>query len=57
MPANEDILSGKYPAKDHANKVVKFLKVAGNDMSNAIIYLEGQKTQMREDSDDTVPFR
>lgn len=52
-----DELSRKYPAKDHAHRVVEFLKAAGHDLNNAIIYLEGQKTRMIEDNDGEAPFR
>lgn len=43
----EDILKRKYPAKQHAKKVVEYIKSQGGD-SNGVIYLEGQKTRMIE---------
>lgn len=52
---NEDL--SKYPAKLHAERVVELLKSGGHDMSNAIIYLEGQRTHMKEDNDEIAPFR
>ncbi|WEW57926.1 Xaa-Pro dipeptidase [Emydomyces testavorans] len=55
-PAVDEILTGKYPAKQHARRVVKAFKASGQDGSG-VIYLEGTKTRMAEDSDSTVPFR
>lgn len=55
-PAVDKILAGKYPAKQHARRVTEALKASGQDVSG-VIYLEGTKTRMGEDSDETVPFR
>ncbi|EEP76062.1 hypothetical protein UREG_00910 [Uncinocarpus reesii 1704] len=55
-PAVDKILAGKYPAKQHARRVAEALKAAGQDGSG-VIYLEGTKTRMAEDSDEAVPFR
>ena len=40
-------LKGKYPAKQHAKKVVEYIKSQGGDTSG-VLYLEGQKTRMIE---------
>ncbi|KMU85521.1 xaa-Pro dipeptidase [Coccidioides immitis H538.4] len=50
------VLAGKYPAKQHARRVAEALKASGHDGSG-VIYLEGTKTRMAEDSDEAVPFR
>lgn len=50
------ILAGKYPAKDHAKRVAARIRELGHGEAG-IIYLEGQKTQMIEDNDGTMPFR
>ncbi|MCJ1237317.1 hypothetical protein MMC14_005302 [Varicellaria rhodocarpa] len=55
MDEAEKILKGKYPAKAHAVKVVDYLKKKSN--VHGVIYLEGQKTHMFEDSDEAMPFR
>lgn len=54
--ARTDKLKGKYPAKAHAKKVVEYLASKGAS-TNGIVYLEGQKTHMQEDSDGEAPFR
>jgi Xaa-Pro dipeptidase len=52
----EAILKGKYPAKAHAKRVVEYIrKVVPN--ASGVLYLEGQKTRMIEDNDETQPFR
>ncbi|TAQ87731.1 hypothetical protein B7494_g3965 [Chlorociboria aeruginascens] len=56
MASVESILKGKYPAKAHARQVVEYIKKTKSNPSG-IIYLEGQKTRMIEDNDETVPFR
>ena len=50
------VLSGKYPAKGHAKRVVEYIKTARPD-ATGVLYLEGQKTKMIEDNDETMPFR
>ena len=55
MDEAEKILKGKYPAKAHVAKVVDYLKK--NSSVHGVIYLEGQKTRMFEDSDEAMPFR
>ena len=46
------ILAGKYPAKEHARAVAKYMK-----KTSGVIYLEGQKTRMIEDNDGEAHFR
>jgi hypothetical protein len=56
MAAGQDILSGKYPAKQHAKRVVEYLKSKHPD-ATGVLYLESQKTTMIEDNDEAAPFR
>ena len=56
MATLKSILSGKYPAKAHAKKVAAFIQKK-HPKANGVIYLEGQKTRMIEDSDEPQPFR
>lgn len=57
MKDYESILEGKYPAKAHCAKLTAYLKETVKDDSPARIYLQGQKTRMKEDNDETQPFR
>jgi len=50
------ILAGKYPAKAHARRVVDYIKKSKSDVPS-VLYLEGQKTRMIEDNDESAPFR
>jgi hypothetical protein len=50
------ILVGKYPAKAHARRVVEWMRKKNPSVSG-VLYLEGQKTRMIEDNDETQPFR
>ncbi|KAI8931236.1 hypothetical protein NX059_011584 [Plenodomus lindquistii] len=52
----EDVLKGKYPAKEHARKVAKWIVEKGGD-KNGTIYLEAQKQKLNEDNDGEAPFR
>lgn len=52
----EAVLKGKYPAKAHARKVVEYIRRTEPNASG-VLYLEGQKTRMIEDNDETMPFR
>ena len=52
----EATLAGKYPAKEHARRVVEWMKKTKPDISG-VLYLEGQKTRMIEDNDEEMPFR
>ena len=57
MGHHDPILKGKYPAKAHCAKVAAYLKERVKDDTPARIYLQGQKTRMIEDNDETQPFR
>ncbi|PMD21037.1 putative Xaa-Pro aminopeptidase pepP [Hyaloscypha hepaticicola] len=50
------ILATKYPAKAHARRVVEWMRKKKPGVSG-VLYLEGQKTRMIEDNDETQPFR
>ncbi|KAF2035295.1 putative Xaa-Pro aminopeptidase [Setomelanomma holmii] len=52
----DKVLEGKYPAKDHARKVAKWIIDKGGD-KNGTIYLEAQKQELQEDNDSEAPFR
>ncbi|PHH69329.1 hypothetical protein CDD80_6824 [Ophiocordyceps camponoti-rufipedis] len=52
----ETMLKAKYPAKAHAQRVVKLLREAKPDASG-VLYLEGRATRMQEDNDSPEPFR
>lgn len=56
MDAVEAVLKGKYPAKEHARRVVQYIKKKNPDVAG-VLYLEGQKTRMIEDNDESMPFR
>lgn len=56
MESVDKILAGKYPARAHAKRVATALRDLGQGDSG-IIYLEGQKTLMKEDSDEALHFR
>lgn len=43
----DEVLKGKYPAKDHARKVAKWIIEKGGD-KNGTIYLEAQKQKLNE---------
>ena len=43
----EDVLKGKYPAKEHARKVAKWIIEKGGDKKGTI-YLEAQKQKLLE---------
>lgn len=46
-----EILSGKYPAKAHAEKVASYLRDADPSITDGLIYLESQKARLHEDCD------
>jgi hypothetical protein len=52
----EEVLKGKYPAKEHARKVAKWIVEKGGD-KNGTLYLEAQKQKLNEDNDGEAPFR
>lgn len=56
MEAVEAVLTGRYPAKAHARRVVEYIRKKKPD-ATGVLYLEGQKTRMIEDNDETMPFR
>jgi hypothetical protein len=43
----EEVLKGKYPAKEHARKVAKWILENGGDKKGTI-YLEAQKQKLNE---------
>lgn len=47
----DKILAGRYPAKQHAENVVKHLRVAHPDITDGVIYLESQQSRLHENSD------
>lgn len=49
-------LQGKYPAKEHAKRVGDHIQASGFG-PDGVIYLEGQKTRLIEDSDMAQKFR
>lgn len=55
----QKILKGKYPAKEHAKRVVEWMQrnKNGDGEISGVLYLEGQKTKMLEDNDEAAPFR
>ena len=53
---DEAILQGKYPAKSHARKVASYLGEKGLPR-NGVMYLEGGKSRLHEDSDQEAIFR
>ncbi|RPA93156.1 putative Xaa-Pro aminopeptidase [Choiromyces venosus 120613-1] len=55
--AVDKILAGKYPAKQHAENVVKHLREAHPDLTDGVVYLESQKLKLHENCDQEVPFR
>ncbi|KAH8805606.1 putative Xaa-Pro aminopeptidase pepP [Xylogone sp. PMI_703] len=57
MASAESIIAdGKYPAKAHAKRVVEYIRKK-NPGATGALYLEGQKSKMIEDNDETIPFR
>lgn len=51
-----EILSGKYPAKAHAEKVASYLRDADSNITDGLIYLESQKARLHEDCDQEGMF-
>lgn len=56
MASYETTLEGKYPAKEHARKVVEYMRKKDPNV-NGVLYLEAQKTKLLEDNDSDQPFR
>lgn len=50
------ILKGKYPAKQHAKRVVDYIRSKVPDASG-VLYLESRMTKLLEDNDEPEPFR
>lgn len=50
------ILRGKYPAKQHAKRVVDHIRSKVPD-ATGVLYLEGRMTKLLEDNDEPEPFR
>jgi Xaa-Pro dipeptidase len=51
-----EILRSRYPAKEHARKVAKYIIENGGKL-NGLIYLEAQKLRYNEDNDQEACFR
>jgi Xaa-Pro dipeptidase len=51
-----EILRSKYPAKEHARKVARYIIEHGGK-KNGVIYLEAQKLRYNEDNDQEACFR
>jgi Xaa-Pro dipeptidase len=56
MDSVDQILKGKYPAKEHARRVADWIKSNGG-ASEGVLYLEGQKLRYNEDNDQEACFR
>jgi Xaa-Pro dipeptidase len=56
MASYETILTGKYPAKSHAQRVAQYMRSKKPDVSG-VLYLEAQKEKLIEDNDENMPFR
>jgi len=56
MAAHDEVLKGKYPAKEHAKRVTDYIrsKIPG---ANGVIYLESRHTKLIEDNDEAEHFR
>ncbi|KAL2131736.1 hypothetical protein VTI74DRAFT_4667 [Chaetomium olivicolor] len=52
----DTILQGKYPAKQHARRVVEYIRSKVPD-ATGVIYLESRATKLLEDNDEPEPFR
>lgn len=50
-PAIDKILAGKYPAKKHADNVVRYIRDAHPEIVDGLIYLESTKSALLEDND------
>jgi Xaa-Pro dipeptidase len=56
MSSVEEILKGKYPAKDHARRVSDWI-VKNGGSPEGVLYLEAQKLKYNEDNDQEACFR
>lgn len=52
----DQILKGKYPGKQHAKKVVEYIRSKGHD-TVGVLYLEGRAKKYIEDCDQEEHFR
>lgn len=52
----DTILQGKYPAKQHAKRVVDYIRTKVPD-ATGVLYLESRMTKLIEDNDEPEPFR
>ncbi|KAK3295266.1 peptidase M24, structural domain-containing protein [Chaetomium fimeti] len=52
----DTILQGKYPAKQHAKRVVDYIRTKVPD-ATGVLYLESRMTKLLEDNDEPEPFR
>ncbi|KAL2145271.1 hypothetical protein VTI28DRAFT_7639 [Corynascus sepedonium] len=52
----DTILQGKYPAKQHAKRVVDYIRTKVPD-ATGVLYLESRTTKLIEDNDEPEPFR
>lgn len=50
------VLKGKYPGKAHCKNVLEWMRKQNPDVKG-VLYLEAQKTRMKEDNDEEAPFR
>lgn len=55
-PAIDKILAGKYPAKKHAENVVRYIRDAHPEITDGLIYLESTKSALLEDNDSEGVF-
>ena len=58
----EQVLKGKYPAKEHAKRVAEYIRSKFPDNGDgsalrAVLYLESRATKLLEDNDEAEPFR
>jgi Xaa-Pro dipeptidase len=56
MSSYDEVLKGKYPAKQHAKQVVEYIRSKIPD-ANGVIYLESRHTKLIEDNDEPEHFR
>ncbi|KAF3769718.1 hypothetical protein M406DRAFT_343826 [Cryphonectria parasitica EP155] len=56
MAPYEEVLRGKYPGKQHARKVVEYLRSKIPD-ATGVIYVESKKAKLHEDCDQEEHFR
>jgi Xaa-Pro dipeptidase len=52
----DTILQGKYPAKQHAKRVVDYIRSKVPE-ATGVLYLESRMTKLLEDNDEPEPFR